>query len=72
MDGGLRIDTAEGPAARAGLKAGDVILSANNAEVKTVKQFQAALAKVEKGKSLQMLVRRGEVATYVVLKPGKG
>ena len=25
-----------------------------------------------KGKSLQMLVRRGEVATYVVLKPGKG
>lgn len=72
VDGGLRIDTAEGPAARAGLKAGDVILSANNAEVKTIKQFQAALAKVEKGKSLQMLVRRGEVATYVVLKPGKG
>jgi serine protease Do len=72
VDGGLRIDTVEGPGARAGLKAGDVILSANNAEVKTVKQFQAALAKLEKGKSLQMLVRRGEVATYVVLKPGKG
>ena len=72
VDGGLRIDTVDGPAARAGLRTGDVILSANNAEVKTIKQFQAALAKVEKGKPLQMLVRRGEVATYVVLKPGKG
>ena len=72
VDGGLRIDTADGPAARAGLRVGDVILSANNAEVKTVKQFQAALSKMEKGKPLQMLVRRGEVATYVVLKPGKG
>ena len=72
VDGGLRIDTVDGPASRAGLKTGDVILSVNNAEVKTVKQFQAALAKLEKGKSLQMLVRRGEVATYVVLKPGKG
>ena len=72
VDGGLKIDTAEGPASRAGLKAGDVILSANNVDVKTVKQFQAVLAKLEKGKSLQMLVRRGDVATYVVLKPGKG
>ena len=72
VDGGLKIDTAEGPAARAGLKAGDVILSANNVDVMTVKQFQAVLAKLEKGKSLQMLVRRGDVATYVVLKPGKG
>jgi serine protease Do len=72
VDGGLKIDTAEGPAARAGLKTGDVILTANNVDVKTVKQFQGVLAKLEKGKSLQMLVRRGDVATYVVLKPGKG
>ncbi len=72
LSAGIKIDAVDGPAARAGLRAGDLILSVANTEIKTIKQFQAVLAKVEKTKPLQMLVRRGDAVTFVVLKPGKG
>ncbi len=72
LSAGIKIDAVDGPAARAGLRAGDLILSVANTEVKTIKQFQAVLAKAEKNKPLQMLVRRGDAASFVVLKPGKG
>ncbi|SEK56578.1 serine protease Do [Roseateles sp. YR242] len=72
LTAGLKVDAVDGAAARAGLRPGDLILSVSNTEIKTLKQFQAVLAKVEKGKPLQMLVRRGDAVTFVVLKPGKG
>lgn len=72
LSAGVKIDAVDGPAARAGLRAGDLILSIANTEIKTLKQFQAVLAKAEKTKPLQMLVRRGDAVTFVVLKPGKG
>ncbi len=72
LSAGIKIDAVDGPAARAGLRAGDLILSVANTEIKTLKQFQAVLAKAEKTKPLQMLVRRGDAVNFVVLKPGKG
>jgi serine protease Do len=72
LSAGIKIDAVDGPAARAGLRPGDLILSVTNNEIKTLKQFQAVLAKVDKTKPLQMLVRRGDAVTFVVLKPGKG
>ena len=72
LSAGIKIDAVDGPAARAGLRAGDLILSVSNTEIKSLKQFQAVLAKAEKGKPLQMLVRRGDAVTFVVLRPGKG
>ncbi len=69
--GGVRVDAVEGAAARAGLREGDVILSLENADVVDSKQFAAATAKVEKAKSVSVLVRRGEWTNYFVIKPGK-
>ncbi len=69
LKNGVRVESAEGAAARAGLKEGDVIVTIDNAEVTSVKQFDAAVAKVDKSKSVTLLVRQGEVAKFLILKP---
>ena len=69
--GGVKVDAADGAAARAGLREGDVILSVDNTEVSDSKQFAAAAAKVEKAKAVTLLVRRGDWTNYVVIRPGR-
>nr|WP_297351873.1 DegQ family serine endoprotease [uncultured Caldimonas sp.] len=71
LKGGVKVDAAEGPAARAGLREGDVILAVANMEVKDVKQFEAVLAKIDKSKPFNVLFRRGEWAQYAVIRPSR-
>ena len=58
-------------AARAGLREGDVVLSVANTEVADAKGFEAALGKADKNKPVNMLVRRGEWAQYVLVRPAR-
>jgi serine protease Do len=67
--GGVRVDAVEGPAARAGLREGDVILSVDNTEVSDMKQFASLVAKVERSRAVSVLVRRGEWVNYMVIRP---
>ena len=69
VKGGVRIETAEGPAARAGLREGDVVLSIDNTELTSAKQFEAIVAKLDKAKPVTVLVRRGDTVRFVILKP---
>ena len=69
QSGGVLVEKVQGPAARAGLRPGDVILSVANVQVADVKQFEATLAKVDKARPVSVLVRRGEWAQYVVIRP---
>ena len=41
LRGGVRVESVEGAAARAGLREGDVIVTIDNAEVADAKQFNA-------------------------------
>jgi serine protease Do len=68
---GVRVDTVEGAAGRAGLREGDVILSVDNVEVADAKAFAAAAAKSDKNKPVTVLVRRGEWVNYLVIRPGR-
>ena len=66
--GGVKVDAATDSAARAGIREGDVIVAIGNTEISTVKEFDAALARVDKSKALPVLVHRGELATYLVIR----
>jgi serine protease Do len=72
--GGVKVESAEGAAARAGVREGDVILSVDNTEVADSKQFMAAAGKAEKAdkaKAVTLLVRRGDWTNYIVIRPGR-
>ena len=71
IKGGVRVSAAVDAAARAGLREGDVILQLANAEVLDLKSFEAAWAKADKSKPVNVLVRRGDWAQYVLIRPAK-
>lgn len=72
VEGGVIVDASEGPAARAGLRAGDVILRLNNSDVKDAKQFNALITKLEPKKTAVVLVRRGDASQFVPIRPNNG
>jgi len=65
---GLLIERAEGPAAAAGLRPGDVILAVGSTPVSSVKQL-VELSK-QTGKTVALLVQRDNQRTYVPLQTG--
>jgi serine protease Do len=69
LRGGVRVESVEGAAARAGLREGDVIVTLDNVEVADAKQFNAQVAKLDKSKPVSVMVRRGELTNYLVIRP---
>ena len=68
---GVHVDTAEGAAARAGVKENDIVVTVDNVEITSAKQFEAVIAKLDKAKPVTLLVRTGEVARFLIVRPVK-
>lgn len=71
IKGGVKVDAATDGAARAGIREGDVIVAIGNTEIGSVKEFDAAVAKVDRSKPVPVLLRRGELATYLLIRPAR-
>ena len=69
IEGGVLVDSSEGRAATAGVRAGDLILQMNNVEIKDAAQFNALAGKLDPKKSVAVLVRRENITQYLVIKP---
>jgi serine protease Do len=65
------VDSAADAAARAGIQEGDLILAVANTEVSSVKEFEAVVARLDKSRPVSLLVRRGDGAQYVLIRPTK-
>lgn len=68
-DGGVMVDYADGAAARAGIREGDVIVAVGNTDTPDVKAFEKALSRSGDKKPIRMLLRRGDMALYVFVRP---
>ena len=71
VKGGVKVDAATEASARAGLREGDVIVAIANMEIASVKEFDAAVAKIDKAKPINVLFRRGDWAQYALIRPGR-
>ena len=72
VGGGLLIESVRGNVARADLRPGDIILAlisrGETTEIRSVDQFNKLLAHFDKAANITLLVRRGEMQTFVTIK----
>ena len=68
VDSGLLVTDVDGPALRAGVQAGDIIVGINNQRVTSVDQIEQAVAK--SANSVALLISRDGTALFVPLKFG--
>ncbi len=66
---GVVVEGVDGPASRAGLRPGDVLLALNNVDITGAKQFADLASKLDKTRAAALLVRRGDGAQYVTIRP---
>jgi serine protease Do len=66
---GVRVDAVTEPASRAGIREGDVIIQLANSEVPDVKTFTQLVGRLDKSKPVNVLLRRGEWAQYILIRP---
>ncbi len=75
VEHGLLVERAQGPAARAEIQAGDLLLALVSAGRQTplhkVEDFNRAVDGLKDGQSVTLLIQRGDTQTYVSLRAGK-
>jgi serine protease Do len=73
LKGGVRVEAvSDGAAQRAGIREGDIIVAIGNTEINSVREFDAVVAKLDKSKPIPVLLRRGELASYLLIRPPRG
>ncbi len=71
LRGGVRVEVAEGAAARAGLREGDVIVAIGNVEIANQREFEQTISRADKTKPIVLQFRRGDLAQYALIRPAR-
>lgn len=65
---GLLVVDAQGSAAAAGIRRGDIVLALNNSEVESVEAFTKDVSTIPNGKTVALLILRNDETLYVPVK----
>jgi serine protease Do len=69
LDSGVQvIGVKEGPVSEVGVQEGDIILSINDTKIKDVKQFKELIEELPAGKTVPILLQRGQNTSFVAIK----
>lgn len=70
ITGGLLVEDVQpnGIASRSGIRIGDIILGFNSTDVKNVGQFNQLLNQTKSGKNIALLIKRGDLTTFITMK----
>lgn len=71
IKGGVQVKAVAGAASKAGLREGDIVLALNDTDVTSAKQFAELVGKLDKGRAVGLLVRRGEQTQWVAVPASK-
>ena len=68
VNGLLVEDMQPGIASQSGIRIGDIIMGLNSKDIRTLEQFNELLSQVKSGKNIALLVKRGEMTTFITMK----
>ncbi|WP_042886584.1 DegQ family serine endoprotease [Cupriavidus necator] len=70
LKSGVEVELADGPAARAGIRPGDIILRLGDTDVTNARQFNELVRSLDKSRIAAVFVRRGDATQVLTLRPG--
>ena len=72
VDGGILVQSVdEGPAEKAGIRAGDIILKLNGQDIKNISQFEKVVKNLPEDKWVRVLIQRADSPRFLPLKIGE-
>jgi serine protease Do len=69
-EGNVVVERAGGPAARAGLEPGDIVLAVNDTPIRSVEELRASASKLEEGDAAALLIERDGTQGFVSIRAG--
>jgi serine protease Do len=69
ISGGVLVEAVDGLALASGIQPGDVILRINNTDIRDLKAYESAIARIEPKKPVALLIRDERGTRFVTLRP---